>query len=104
MNGETFRRRLVVTNPQGFHLRPLAAFAEVAGRFQSSVTLCRPDTPEADGKSPLALMGLAAEQGAELWLQVCGPDAPAALHAILELLRNLSVAEEAPDPPLTPKG
>jgi phosphotransferase system HPr-like phosphotransfer protein len=49
-------------------------------------------------------MGLAAEQGTFLVVQVHGPDAPAALEALLELLSTLAVAEVAPDPPLAQKG
>jgi phosphotransferase system HPr (HPr) family protein len=98
MKGTTLQCRIVITTPEGLHLRPLSAFAETAGRFQSRVTVTK-DRVEVDGKSPLALMGLAAEQGAVLLLEVSGPDAPAALNALLELLASLDVGKEASDPP-----
>src|SRR5262249_27930359 len=78
MNGTTIEHKLTITNPQGFHLRPMAAFAEVANRFQSQVTVSK-DEKHVNGKSPLELMFLAAEQGSELTIAVSGPDAAEAL-------------------------
>jgi phosphocarrier protein len=94
MSGPSLQRKVVITNPEGLHLRPLSAFAETAGRFQSQVTVTK-DREGVDGKSPLALMGLAAEQGTVLRIDVSGPDAPAALDALLELLANLEVGQVA---------
>lgn len=102
MSGQTLQCQIEIITPQGFHMRPLAAFAEVATRFQSRVTVTK-DSAGVDGKSPLALMGLAAEQGTRLLLEVSGPDAPAALDALMELLTRLAVAQKASDaPPPTP--
>src|SRR5262249_54788968 len=94
MNGANLQRKVIITNPEGLHLRPLSAFAETAGRFQSDVTVTK-DQDSVDGKSPLALMGLAAEQGTVLRIDVSGPDAPAALDALLELLADLEVGQAA---------
>jgi phosphotransferase system HPr (HPr) family protein len=88
---------VIVTNPNGFHLRPMAAFAETALPFQSQVTVAKGDL-RVDGKSPLQLMGLAAEQGQQLLIEVSGPDAPAALDALMDLLADLSVGSEVSDP------
>jgi phosphotransferase system HPr (HPr) family protein len=85
MNGETLRQKVVITNPQGFHMRPLTAFVELARKFQSSVFVCRGDQRR-NGKSPLELMTLGAEQGTELTLEVTGSDAPAALEALARLI------------------
>src|SRR5437870_4165136 len=74
MNGETLRRKVTITDPLGLHLRPLTAFAQQAGRFQCSVTLAK-DNQRVNGKSPLELMLLGAQQGTELVLEVSGPDA-----------------------------
>lgn len=97
MSGATLQRKVVVTNPEGFHLRPLAAFAQTAMRFQSQVVVTRAGFT-ADGKSALSLLGLAAEQGTRLVVQVSGIDAPAALAALLELMTSLSLAAEEHDP------
>jgi phosphotransferase system HPr (HPr) family protein len=91
MNGETLQRKVTVTDPLGLHMRPVTAFAKLAGRFQCTVTVCRDDR-RVNGKSPLELMLLGAEQGSELTLEVSGADASAALEALAELLA-------APPPP-----
>jgi phosphotransferase system HPr (HPr) family protein len=85
MNGATLRRNVVISNPQGFHMRPLTAFVELARKFQSAVFVCK-DDQRRDGKSPLELMTLGADQGTELVLEVTGSDAPTALDALAELL------------------
>jgi phosphocarrier protein HPr len=104
MNGELLEQKVVITNPQGFHLRPMAAFAEIANRYQSDVTVCK-EEKRVNGKSPLELMFLAAEQGAELLVQVSGPDAPDALKALVEVMSKEAPDEENGDlTPLPPKG
>ena len=97
MSGTPLRATVVVTNPQGFHMRPMAAFAEQAGRFASEVTVCREDV-RANGKSILDLMRLAAEQGTELTVEVEGPDAAAALDSLVFLLAALP-REDTPEAP-----
>jgi len=86
--GETLRRSVTITNPQGFHLRPIQAFVEAAGRFKSTVQLGRDGSPPVNGKSPLSLLGMAAEQGTVLWLEVTGPDCQEAMQALLEVLER----------------
>lgn len=93
MNGEPLRCTFAIANPQGLHMRPITAFVEVANRFQSDVFLARMGENKINGKSPLGLLGLAAEQGTELTLEVNGPDAEEALHALLEVLNKTSVEE-----------
>jgi len=97
MSGNTYQRKVVITNPQGFHLRPLTAFAALATRFQATVTVSK-DGRWVNGKSPLELMFLAAEQGTELLVQTSGPDAKDALEALAALLALPSLDEEAPSP------
>jgi phosphocarrier protein HPr len=104
MSGETIEYKLIVSNPQGFHLRPMAAFAEVANRFQSNVTVSKEDK-HVNGKSPLELMFLAAEQGSELTVRVTGPDAADALKALVNLMATMTAEQENPEePPLPRKG
>ncbi|HWY86452.1 MAG TPA: HPr family phosphocarrier protein [Gemmataceae bacterium] len=86
MHGEPLRRTFTVANPQGLHMRPITAFVEVANKFQSDVSLAKEGAPKINGKSPLGLLGLAAEQGTELILEVNGPDADEALSALLDVL------------------
>src|SRR5438874_1478993 len=91
MNGETLRRKVTISDPQGFHMRPATLFAQRASQFQSTVTVSKEDR-RVNGKSPIELLLLFAPQGTELTLEVSGPDAPAALETLAELLA-------APAPP-----
>lgn len=93
MNGEPLRRMFTITNPQGLHMRPITAFVQVAGNYQSEVTLAREGAPKVNGKSPLGLLGLAAEQGTVLILEAYGPDAEEALNALVDVLMRSSVEE-----------
>ncbi len=85
MNGPTLKQNVVINNPQGFHLRPMGAFAQLASRFESSVKVSR-EGQTVNGKSILDLMLLAAVQGTELMLEVTGSDAEDALSALVRLL------------------
>jgi phosphocarrier protein len=96
MNGDPLQQKVVVTNPQGFHMRPMAAFAQLASRFESSVKVSR-EGQSVNGKSILDLMLLAATQGTELTIEVAGADAQAALDALVNLL-NKPTEEEGTEP------
>ena len=80
-------------------MRPQSAFAQLASKFQSDVFLFDGENQKFDGKSPFSLLGLLAEHGTELTLEVCGPDQDAALAALTELMANLSkyIGENAED-------
>jgi phosphotransferase system HPr (HPr) family protein len=93
MNGEPLRRSFTVANPQGLHMRPITAFVEAANKFKSDVFLAKNGDAKINGKSPLGLLGLAAEQGTELIIEVDGPDADEAMSALLEILAKTSVEE-----------
>ena len=85
---QALRRTVVINNPQGLHMRPAAAFAEAAARFESSVSVARAGTP-VDGKDMLQLLLLAAECGTELELTARGPDAADALDTLTEVLATV---------------
>ncbi|MFN4258218.1 MAG: HPr family phosphocarrier protein [Gemmataceae bacterium] len=87
MNAETLQRKVVISNPLGFHLRPISAFARTASQFDCAVTVAR-DQQRVNGKSPLELMLLGAEQGTELLLEITGNDAHAALDALIQVLNT----------------
>jgi phosphotransferase system HPr (HPr) family protein len=89
MSGEELRRTVIVKNTQGLHMRPITAFVEMATKFQSNVSVSRNGQPGVNGKSPLAMLGLAAEQGTELVVQTQGPDAQEALETLVAFLDEL---------------
>jgi phosphocarrier protein HPr len=87
--GGPLRRKVRITNPQGFHMRPMRAFVELAIQYPCQVRVQRDATEFQDGKSMMSLMLLAAEAGTELTVEVEGPEAPSALSALVDLLANL---------------
>jgi phosphotransferase system HPr (HPr) family protein len=89
---ETLRRNVKIANPQGLHMRPAAAFAELAGRFECVVTVSRAELT-VDGKNWVELLLLAAEEGMELQLEVTGRDAPRAIDVLAAQLGAAGVAE-----------
>ncbi|MFO0841546.1 MAG: HPr family phosphocarrier protein [Gemmataceae bacterium] len=85
MNGEPLRRNVLIANPHGFHMRPMAAFARRAEDFQSTVTVYH-EGRSVNGKSIWDLMLLGAPQGCELTIEADGPDAPQAIDALAAIL------------------
>jgi phosphocarrier protein len=83
MNGP-LKQTVRITNPQGFHLRPITNFAQKAAAFASTVTVSRPGL-SVNGKSPWDLMQMLSPPGSELTVEVEGPDAPDALAALVAL-------------------
>jgi phosphotransferase system HPr (HPr) family protein len=97
MNGEPLRRKVVITDPDGLHMRPATAFVQLALRYQSTVAVYKGEQ-RVNGKSVLEMMLLAAEQGTELVVEVEGPDAAAAIEPLSTLLAT-PAAELVPEPP-----
>jgi phosphotransferase system HPr (HPr) family protein len=81
MNGVPQKRWVLITNPNGLHMRPSVAFATLARNYQSNVVVTH-DGRSVDGKSPLDMMTLGAEVGTKLLLEVDGPDAAEAIEAL----------------------
>lgn len=78
-------REVVIVNKLGIHARPAAEIVKTAARFKSNITIIRDDL-EVNAKSIMGVMMLAAEQGATIKLQADGPDAEAALDALVALI------------------
>ena len=95
MPGDYLRQTVAIHNPHGFHMRPMAAFVEVANRFACNVTVGREGKAPVNGKSMLGLMGLNAPQGTELVIEVTGANAAEALQAlVLVFERNFDDEQE----------
>jgi phosphotransferase system HPr (HPr) family protein len=83
-------RQLVrITNPLGLHMRAADRFHRAAKEFRATVVL-RNGEAQADGKDLWALIILAVPPGAELVLEVDGPDAAVALPRLAEILGDPS--------------
>ena len=55
MIGPTLQKKVLITNPEGFHMRPATHFAVVAQKFQSEVWVVKEDR-RVNGKSPFEMM------------------------------------------------
>lgn len=97
MDTQVFRRTVTVKAPHGLHIRPCTLVAQQAMKFQSRIRLTKPGV-QADAKSILELMTLGAVHGAELMLEVDGPDAADALQQLAGLFDTDFGPVPAPSP------
>lgn len=95
MSERVARRKVVVTNPAGLHLRPVDAFVKTARQFSAKIVVSK-DTERVDGKSVMALLALAAVESTELEIEATGTDAEAAVIALWELVHRNFGEEAAP--------
>ena len=75
-----------IVNQKGLHARASAKIVEAAARFQSRITVSK-DGQSVDARSIMGLMMLAASPGSEIVIEADGPDAEAALAAVVALAR-----------------
>jgi phosphotransferase system HPr (HPr) family protein len=88
--GQNLLKRVVkIKNPNGFHMRPKAAFVE-ASRFISDVKLVW-EGQTFNGKSMFELMLVAAPEDSEVLIEVFGPDS----HSALDELEKVLAEEDA---------
>lgn len=73
-----------IANKKGLHARASAKIVEAAARFQSRINVSK-DGQTVDARSIMGLMMLAASEGSEVVISAEGPDAEAALAAIIAL-------------------
>jgi phosphotransferase system HPr (HPr) family protein len=78
---------VVVSNPQGLHMRPANLLVTAAGKFASDVTIIR-EGQSVDCKSILGILTLGAVQGSQLDLRAEGPDADSAIETIVDLFQR----------------
>ena len=75
-----------IVNQKGLHARASAKIVEAAARFQSRITVSK-DGVSVDARSIMGLMMLAASSGSEIVIEAEGPDAAAALAALVALAK-----------------
>lgn len=91
-------RRIQVTSRLGLHARAAANLVRCASQFKSTITLQRLDgTAEADAKSILSILTLAASRGTHLSLTAEGEDEQQALDAIVGLFSRDFDETEKPE-------
>lgn len=77
-----------VGNSLGIHARPAGKISQEAQRYQAQVIIKANDM-EADGKSILDILTLAAPQGTELLIRTQGPDAVQAMQGLTQVFDEL---------------
>lgn len=83
------REQVKVVNHLGLHARAAAQLVKLASSFESKITLKRVDgLVEADAKSILSVLSLAAGRGTELELIIDGSDEDAAAEGIIGLFEG----------------
>lgn len=81
-------KKFVINCNEGFHLRPAQVFMEAVTPLKSKVIIKKSDDEEADAKSILGLMSLGLEKGAEVVIEVSGPDEIEAMQVVEKLFEN----------------
>ena len=79
----SYERAITLTGD--LHARPAGALSVMAGKFSSAVSLTV-GSSQADAKSVLGVMGLGATSGQRVTVTADGPDAEAAVVAIIAVL------------------
>ena len=80
-------KHITIINKLGLHARAASKLVGVASRFESSITLDR-EGQQADAKSIMSVLMLAASKGSVLHVTVNGGDAEEALQQIETLINN----------------
>jgi phosphocarrier protein HPr len=80
-------KKIVVKNAAGLHARPSSMLVQLASKFESEFHIHMYGY-RINAKSILGVMTLAAECGAELELELDGPDEKKAMKAIVELFES----------------
>jgi len=83
-------RQIVVSNKLGLHARPAMQFVDLANQFQSKITVYKggEEPGEADGKSVMQMIILAATEGTPLRIDADGADADSAVKKLAELFES----------------
>jgi len=81
------KNKVTIINSAGLHARPSAQLVKLASKFKSDFYI-HSYGYRVNGKSILGVMTLAAEHGAELELELDGPDEEEAMSAIIELVED----------------
>src|SRR5262247_4916124 len=83
-------REIVVSNTLGLHARPAMQFVDLANQFASKVTVYKggEEPGEADGKSVMQMIILAATMGTPIRIEAEGEDAESAVTKLADLFEK----------------
>ncbi|GAB2477303.1 HPr family phosphocarrier protein [Luteococcus sediminum] len=77
-------KTVTVGSSVGLHARPAAIIAEAAGEFDDEVTLAVDGEEAVDASSPLLIMTLGAEKGAQVTVESDNAEAVEKIAALVE--------------------
>ncbi|WP_394693105.1 HPr family phosphocarrier protein [Hyphobacterium sp.] len=80
-------KQVLITNQRGLHARASAKFVDMAASFDADIHVQRGDEVVA-ASSIMDLLMLAAGPGTEITILADGPDADAALAALIQLVED----------------
>lgn len=80
-------KQLVLTNPNGFHMRPATVFANAMGKFQSDITIKFNGT-NYNAKSLLNIIAACIKCGSEIEIICSGDDEKEALDEAVKLIES----------------
>jgi phosphocarrier protein len=86
----TASKDIIVSNKLGLHARPAMQFVDLANQFKSQIMVVKggEDPGEADGKSVMQMIILAATEGTELKITAEGEDAEPAVAKLAQLFED----------------
>ncbi|MDB5293323.1 MAG: ptsH [Phycisphaerales bacterium] len=86
----TASRDTRICNKVGLHARPAMQFVDVANQFKSQIKVYKggEEPGEADGKSVMQMIILAATEGTPMRIEAHGEDAEQAVQTLVELVEG----------------
>ncbi len=87
MTATSVRREVEIVNERGLHARASAKFVKTAAQFDAAIRVHR-DGQTVDGQSIMGLMMLGAGIGSMLEIEAQGPEAEAAVEALIRLVQD----------------
>ena len=83
-------RDIIVINKLGLHARPAMQFVDLANQFKSEIKVTKfgEEPGEADGKSVMQMIILAAMPGTKMRIDADGDDAEEAVKKLAELFET----------------
>ena len=86
----TASKDIVVSNKLGLHARPAMQFVDLANQFKSDIRVHKfgEEPGEADGKSVMEMIILAATEGTKMRIDADGDDADDAVAKLAELFET----------------
>src|SRR5690349_21833197 len=87
LNMDPLKREVVICNEAGLHLRPAAAFVQLANQHKECEVYVSRNGQRVNGKSIMGLVMLAAAKETVLTIEVIGNNAQAALDDLCALVQ-----------------